>query len=136
VKRYVIVRESSEVGVEAVYAGPGDGWLGWEASLALEALRTWVHGETGQKMNAGMRLTDSTRMVIVEATPMPDTPRGLMAKAVMESEEYRAGVPADDEGERSRLALVTSVDPPVTELWDSRRQCGCGGQHDVCPAEQ
>lgn len=111
VTRYVIVRESLESGVEAVYVGPGDGWRGWEAALALKALQQWLRES---------KHTETTNVVIVPASPMPDRPRGLMAKAVMEAPEFQAGVP-DDDGERARLALVTSVEPAVTELWESMK---------------
>lgn len=121
-KRYVIVQESfdesGQRGVDAVYVGPGSGWVGWEARIALTALTEWL-SETRQT-NGG------TRVTIVQTSPVPDRPRGRMARAVMEADaaqrarldEARAAVQAEV-GEPRRLAVVESVDPPISELWDT-----------------
>ena len=108
-KRYVIIRESSDEsgqrGVDAVYAGPGEGWGGVDAGRALEALKAWLD-ETRQWDGSGTRLT------IVPTTAMPDSPRGKMAAAWMEAEASRA----------THSAVIEDVDPPVTELHQGLRE--------------
>lgn len=113
-KRYVIVQESSDEsgqrGVDAVYAGSGSGWLHWEAGLAFKALTEWLN-ETRQ-------FNDGTRVTVVKVSDLPDRPRELMNRAV-EAEKARQG-----EAPRSApvLAVVTDVDPPTSELWDSIKE--------------
>lgn len=108
-KRYVIVVESADEsgqrGVDGVYAGPGEGFVHWEAVKAQEALREWLKDEGG------------ATATIVELSQLPDRARGRMARAVMEAEAAQQA-----KLEQTRLAVVTDVTPPVTELWESIKE--------------
>lgn len=122
--RYVVVQISDDTGVDAVYVGPDAGWQRWEVLLAKDSLAAWLS-----------TTEPDARLVIMDATPMPDTPRGTMARAVMDTEipsatEADAAVERAEAGlRRARAALfpsevrpsVEAVDPPWTELWDTIR---------------
>jgi hypothetical protein len=115
VKLYVVVvesvDESGQRGVDNVYAGPGgEGFVYWEADLAQKALVEWLEA-------SGAYRDKVARAVIVELSPVPHATRVHMVRAVQEAEQaQRARL------KQTRLAVVTSVAPPVTELWETTKE--------------